>query len=161
MVRLAQLVLTGALACGLGACSDADDTDQTSAAPSDCPVNAPDTAPSKGDCTLVDWDVVSVDGATVTLKYYVNEPGCSLDLDRIDQVENSGDVTLHVIVGFRGDEGASCPTAFSSRTAVVALSEPLGERLLLGCRPDGSFVPKGGYNSPEPRDSAQDCALNT
>lgn len=78
----------------------------------------------------------------------MNEPGCSPDLDRIEQVENSSDVTLNVIVGFTGDEDKSCPTAYSSRTAVITLSEPHGARVLFGCRPDGSYVPKGGYNSP-------------
>lgn len=158
MLRLAQVVLTGALVCAAGACSGSESDGRTSS--TGCPVNAPDVAPSKGECTVVDWDVVALDGATVTLVYYVNEPGCSLELDRIEEVEGSRDVTLNVIVGFAGDEGASCPTALSSRSAVVTLLEPLGARSLLGCRADGSFAPKGGYNAPEPRDSSLNCALN-
>jgi len=86
MARLAQLMLTGALACGVGAYNGSEGTDQTSAVVIRCPLNAPERAPSQGECTLVDWDVVALDGATVTLEYYVNEPGCSLDLDRIEQV---------------------------------------------------------------------------
>ena len=121
-----------------------------------CPAPT-DRAANGGECTLVDWDATSTTGKSVDLKYYVNEPGCSLALNRVEVIETSSDVTLRVIVGFTGDEGASCPTAYSSRSTTVMLSAPLGTRRLLGCRPDGSFVPAGGYNQPAPRDAAFDC----
>lgn len=105
----------------------------------------------------MDWDVVLVDGASLTLKYYVNDPGCSLELSRVDIKESAATVSLEVVVGYAGDEGATCPTAYSSRTSVVTLREPLGSRELTGCRPVGSFVPKGGYNDPEPRSNGAVC----
>lgn len=117
-----------------------------------------DRAARKGECTLVDWDAVSATENTIELKYYVNEPGCSLDLNRVDVQETQDTVTLSFIVGFAGDEGATCPTAYGSRTTTVRLSSPLGTRTLLGCRPTGSFVPEGGYNNPAPRDPEFDCA---
>lgn len=91
------------------------------------------------------------------MTYYVNDPGCSRALDRIETVEATDDVTVRVIVGFTGDEGASCPTAYASRTTTLELEQPLGDRRLLGCRPEGSFVPAGGYNAPAPRDASFDC----
>jgi hypothetical protein len=122
-----------------------------------CPVAPDDAAPQRGDCTLVDWDVMRVDGPMIELQYYVNEPGCSLALSRVEIDEGDDEVSLRVVVGFTGDEGASCPTAYASRSTTVQLAAPLGARRLLGCRPIGSFVPKGGYNTPEPRDASKDC----
>jgi hypothetical protein len=122
-----------------------------------CPVPPADQAPQRGDCTLVDWDVIGVDGASLTLRYYVNDPGCSLELNRVDINESATTVSLDVVVGYTGDEGASCPTAYSSRTSVVKLWEPLDSRELTGCRPVGSFDPKGGYNDPEPRSNGAVC----
>ena len=122
-----------------------------------CPVPPGDVAPQRGDCTLVDWDVMRVDGPMIELQYYVNEPGCSLALSRVEIDEGDDEVSLRVVVGFTGDEGASCPTAYASRSTTVQLAAPLGARRLLGCRPIGSFVPKGGYNTPEPRDASKDC----
>ena len=101
---------------------------------------------------LVDWDLISIDGTTLNLSYLANDPGCSLDLDRVERVETTSEVSLRVVVGYTGDEGISCPTALSSRSVSVELSSPLGDRTLLGCRPSGSFAPKGGYDTPEPRD---------
>lgn len=124
---------------------------------SECPVPPGDVAPQRGDCTLVDWDVLGVDGALVQLRYYVNEPGCSLELSRVEIDERSDEVSLRVVVGFTGDGDATCPTALGSRSTSVELSEPLGTRRLLGCRPVGSFAPKGGYDTPEPRDPSKDC----
>lgn len=121
-----------------------------------CPAPT-DRAPRRGECTLVDWDATSATGNVVALEYYVNEPGCSLALNRIEVDETSADVTLRVIVGFTGDEGASCPTAFASRMTTAMLDAPLGARRLLGCRPTGSFVPAGGYNEPAARDAVADC----
>lgn len=125
---------------------------------SSCPVPPADAAPQRGDCTLVDWDAARVNGSLIELQYYVNEPGCSLALSRIDIDERSDEVSLRVVVGFTGDEGASCPTALGTRSTTVELAAPLGARRLLGCRPLGSFAPKGGYDTPEPRDSSKDCA---
>ena len=122
-----------------------------------CPVPPDDAAPRRGDCTLVDWDVMRVDGSMIQLQYYVNEPGCSLELSRVDIDEGIDEVALRVVVGFTGDEGASCPTTYASRSTTVQLAAPLGTRRLVGCRPLGSFVPKGGYNTPEPRDTSKDC----
>lgn len=141
------LLLTATASCG----------ETGSAGGSSC--NAPtDRAARKGECTLVDWDAVSATQNTIELKYYVNEPGCSLDLNRVEVKETQYAVTLSVIVGFAGDEGATCPTAYGSRTTTVSLSSPLGTRTLLGCRPIGSFVPEGGYNDAAPRDPEFDCA---
>lgn len=121
--------------------------------------NAPiDRAARKGECTIVDWDAISIAGKTIELRYYVNEPGCSLDLNRIETKEVEDTVTLSVIVGFAGDDGASCSTAYASRTTTVRLASPLGSRSLRGCRPIGSFVPQGGYNDAAPRDAAFNCA---
>ncbi|MFZ9629404.1 MAG: hypothetical protein ACO3C1_08645 [Ilumatobacteraceae bacterium] len=110
-----------------------------------------------GECTIVDWDVLGVHDDSIELEYYVNEPGCSLELDRVDVAETDESVTLTVVVGYAGGEGWSCPTAYASRTTTVSLAEPLGARSLLGCRPEVTFVPKGGYNDPEPRDPSIDC----
>jgi hypothetical protein len=141
------LLLTATASCG----------GSDSAGESSC--NAPtDRAARKGECTLVDWDAVSATENTIELKYYVNEPGCSLDLNRVEVNETQSAVTLSVIVGFAGDEGATCPTAYGSRTTTVKLSSPLGTRTLLGCRPVGSFVPQGGYNDAAPRDLELNCA---
>ncbi len=128
-----------------------------SSASSSRPVPSSDVAPQRGDCTLVDWDAVRVDGSRIELQYYVNEPGCSLALSRVDIDERNDEVSLRVVVGFTGDEEASCPTAYASRSTTVELTASLGTRRLLGCRPLGSFVPKGGYNTPEPRDASKDC----
>jgi hypothetical protein len=125
---------------------------------SGCPVPPSDVAPQRGDCTLVDWDAVRVDGSHIELQYYVNEPGCSLALSRVDIDERNDEVSLRVVGGVTGDEGASCPTAYAWRATTVELAAPLGARRLLGCRPEGSFVPKGGYNTPEPRDASKDCS---
>lgn len=110
------------------------------------------------ECTLVDWDLVGVDGASLELTYYANDPGCSEDLDRVEVDETDTSVTLRVVVAFVGDEGASCPTALGSRDTTVELAAPLGDRALFGCRPVGSFAPAGGYNSPEPRSADIDCS---
>ena len=134
-------------------------TSGPSSTSSGCPVPPSDVAPQRGDCTLVDWDAVRVDGPRIDLQYYVNEPGCSLELSRVEIDERSDEVSLRVVVDFAGDEGASCPTAYGSRSTTVELTAPLGARRLLGCRPEGSFVPKGGYNTPEPRDASKDCRL--
>ena len=101
--------------------------------------------------------MVRVDGSMIELQYYVNEPGCSLALSRVEIDEGNDEVSLRVVVGFTGDEGASCPTAYASRLTTAELAAPLSARRLLGCRPQGSFVPKGGYNTPEPRDASKDC----
>lgn len=122
-----------------------------------CPVPSGDVPPKRGDCTLVDWDVLRVNGSLIELRYYVNEPGCSLELSRVEIDERSDEVSLRVVVGYTGDEGASCPTALGSRSTSLELAAPLGSRRLLGCRPVGSFAPKGGYDTPEPRDASKDC----
>ena len=106
---------------------------------------------------MVDWDVLRVNGSLIELRYYVNEPGCSLELSRVEIDERSDEVSLRVVVGYTGDEGASCPTALGSRSTSLELAAPLGSRRLLGCRPVGSFAPKGGYDTPEPRDESKDC----
>ena len=137
--------------------ADATTAVSTNTAAGSCPVPPADQAPQRGDCTLVDWDVIAVDGASLTLRYYVNDPGCSLELNRVEINETASTVSLNVVVGYTGDEGASCPTAYSSRTSVAKLREPLGSRALAGCRPVGSFVPKGGYNDPEPRTTSAVC----
>lgn len=146
-VAILTLLLAGTSSCG----------GTSSAGGSSC--NAPtDRAAHKGECTLVDWDVVSVAENKVELKYYVNEPGCSLDLNRVDVDEGEESVRLRVVVEYAGDDNASCSTAYKSRATTVTLDSPLGERILLGCRPVGSFAPHGGYNDPAPRDSEIDCA---
>lgn len=73
-------------------------------------------------------------------------------LDRIERVDTASYVSLRVVVGYPGNDGISCPTALSSRTASVELSTPLGDRALLGCHPSGSFASTGEYDTPEPRD---------
>ena len=143
-----MLLLAASAACGE---SSAVGTSESS-----CPAPT-DRAPQRGECTLVDWDATSVTDASVELTYFVNDPGCSLALDRVEVDETSSDVTVRVVVGYAGDDGAACPTAYAPRTTTVALSAPLGDRQLLGCRPEGSFVPAGGYNAPAPRDAAIDC----
>ena len=111
----------------------------------------------RGDCTLVDWDLVDVQESQLTITYYVNDPGCSLNLDRVEVAETETTVSLRFVVGYTGDEGASCPTAYSSRTTTVDLASPLNDRDLTGCRPEDSFVPAGRYNEPEPRSDAAVC----
>ena len=96
----------------------------------ECPVPPDDVAPRRGDCTL---------------------------LERVEIDERNDEVSLRVVVGFTGDDGASCPTALGSRSTSIELAAPLGARRLLDCRPVGSFAPKGGYDTPEPRDSSKDC----
>jgi len=148
----ATVLLAVPASCG----SDASNAESGSIDAS-CVVPA-DRATVGGACTLVDWDATAISGNAVVLTYYVNEPGCSLDLDRVDVDESADAVRLSVIVGFAGDDGATCPTAYGSRTTTVTLAAPLGARALLGCRPIDSFVPQGGYNEPAPRDPLVDCA---
>ena len=133
------------------ACGASDDAGSASC------VAPNDRAARAGECTIVDWDALAVHGESIELEYYVNEPGCSLDLDRVEVDETDESVTLTVVVGYSGEEGWSCPTAYASRTTTVSLAEPLGTKSLLGCRPEVSFVPKGGYNEPEPRNPSIDC----
>lgn len=104
----------------------------------------------------MDWNVLGIDGGSVDIEYFVNEPGCSLALDRVDIDETADAVTLRVVVGYAGDGDTSCPTALATRTTTVELATPLGARQLLGCRPTGSFAPAGGYDTPDPR-SSTDC----
>ncbi len=115
-------------------------------------------AATAGECTLVDWNAVGTSGSTIELEYFANDPGCSLGIDRVEVEEDAESATLRVLVGFSGDGGASCPTALGSRSTTVELSAPLGDRLLLGCRPEGSFAPAGGYNEPEQRNPNKDCS---
>ena len=68
-----------------------------------CPAPT-DRAPKKDECTLVDWDVVSVYQSDIELRYYVNSPGCSAGLKRVEVKETDGDVTMRVVVNFTGDE---------------------------------------------------------
>ncbi|MFN8022112.1 MAG: hypothetical protein U0Q03_11345 [Acidimicrobiales bacterium] len=110
------------------------------------------------ECTLVDWDLLHVDGASLLLRYFANDPGCSEELDRVEIDETDTSVTLRVVVAFAGDEGASCPTALGSRETTIELAAPLGDRSLFGCRPEGSFAPAGGYSTPEPRSAQLDCS---
>lgn len=110
------------------------------------------------ECTLVDWDLLEVDGASLRLSYFANDPGCSEELDRVEIDETDTSVTLRVVVAFAGDEGASCPTALGSRETTIELAAPLGDRSLFGCRPEGSFAPAGGYNTPEPRSPQLECS---
>ena len=110
------------------------------------------------ECTLVDWDLVDVDGASLRLSYFANDPGCSEELDRVEIDETDTSVTLRVVVAFAGDEGASCPTALGTRETTIELAAPLGDRSLYGCRPEGSFAPAGGYSTPEPRSAQLECS---
>ena len=50
---------------------------------------------------MVDWDVMRVDGSMIELQYYVNEPGCSLALSRVEIDERNDEVSLRVVVGLR------------------------------------------------------------
>ena len=106
----------------------------------------------------MDWQAVAVDGTSVTVDYYLNDPGCSLGLDRVEVDDNPAVVTLRFVVLYAGDEGATCPTALATRTTVVQLPTPLGKRDLSGCHPDGFFlVPAGGYDNPAPRGDSNGC----
>jgi hypothetical protein len=109
-------------------------------------------------CSIVDWNLLSTDGATLELEYFANDPGCSGELDHVGVQETVDDVTLTVYVEHLAGPGVTCPTAFGSSTTTVQLQEPLGDKPLYGCRPELSFVPAGGYNAAEPRDPARDCA---
>jgi Fe-S cluster assembly iron-binding protein IscA len=149
MHTVARVAAVAALVAAVG-CTKTGALDPVCPAPTD-------RAPKKDECTLVDWDVVSVNQADIELRYYVNQPGCSAGLKRVEAKETDGDVTLRVVVNFTGDEGATCPTAYASRVATITLKNPLGDRRLFGCRPKGSFVPQGGYNNPAPRDPTKDC----
>ena len=130
---------------------------KTGALDPECPAPT-DRAPKKDECMVVDWDIVSVNQADLEIRYYVNQPGCSGTLKRVEAKETDGDVTLRVVVHYTGDDAATCPTTVTSHVVTVSLKNPLGDRRLFGCRPKGSFVPQGGYNAPAPRDSTKDCA---
>jgi hypothetical protein len=117
-----------------------------------------DRAAHAGECALVDWDLVEVDGASLELSYFGNALGCSEFLDRVETDETDTGVTVRVVVALSSNEGASCPTAPGSRVTTVELAAALGDRVLLGCRPDGSFAPAGGYSTPEPRSADLDCS---
>ncbi len=117
-----------------------------------------DRAAHAGECMLVDWDLVEVDGASLELSYFGNALGCSEFLDRVETDETDTGVTVRVVVALSSDEGASCPTALGSRDTTVELAAPLGDRALFGCRPDGSFATAGGRDTPEPRSADLDCS---
>ena len=108
-------------------------------------------------CSLVDWNLLSVDGTTLELEYFANAPGCSGQLDHVGVQETVDDVTLTVFVEYLAGPGVTCPTAFGSSTTTVRLQAPLADKPLFGCRPELSFAPAGGYDSPEPRDAELDC----
>jgi hypothetical protein len=108
-------------------------------------------------CSLVDWNLLSVDGTTLELEYFANDPGCSGQLDHVGVQETVDHVTLTVYVEYLADPGVSCPTAFGSDTTTVQLQAPLADKPLYGCRPELSFAPAGGYDAPEPRDADLDC----
>lgn len=113
--------------------------------------------PADRTCSLVDWNLVSVDGTTLELEYFVNDPGCSGQLDHVGVQETVDDVTLTVYVEYLAGAGVSCPTALGSATTTIQLSALLDDKPLFGCRPEQSFAPAGGYTTPEPRDADLDC----
>ena len=84
MVSIALLV--GAVV----ACSGAEPTAEPAC---DAPT---DRAARAGECTIVDWDALAVHGESIELEYYVNEPGCSLDLDRVEVDETDEIGRAHV-----------------------------------------------------------------
>ena len=112
--------------------------------------------PQAGDCTLVDWDLVSVEGDVVTIRAYLNSPGCAEQLDRVDVNETSQVVTLTAFAKYTAVEGVSCPTALGNTEVEVQLDADLADRTLDGCRPTDSFAPSGGYNEPAPRSDSCD-----
>ena len=118
-----------------------------------CPTASP---PQFGECTVVDWDVVAVDGASLVIEVYLNAPGCAESVDRVGVEESDESVTLMAVARFSGGNGVSCPTAIASTAVQVELESALGGRTLLGCRPDDSFAPAGGYPLPAPREDI-DC----
>ena len=118
------------------------------------------TIPQRGDCAIVDWDFTSTNGSTLALDYYVDDPGCSLGLSRVEAIETDQVVRLRVIVGYAGGAPfGECPEHVTTRSTTVELDAPLGERLLLGCRPSGSSVIKGSPDNPEPRDDRMNCGV--
>ena len=118
------------------------------------------TIPQRGECALVDWDAISTNGSTIALDYYVDDPGCSLGLSRVEATETDETVRLRVIVGFAGGAPfGECPNHLTTRSTTVELDAPLGDRLLLGCRPSGSAVIRGKPDHPEPRNDRMNCGV--
>ncbi len=143
------MLVLGLVIAGLTSCSD----DRTGAANGCTPVSVPST----GDCAFVDWDYVSDTGKTVSIRAYLNSPGCAENVDHIDVSESDTNVRLTAIAKYTAGVGASCPTALGSTQRSASLDAPLGERVLTGCRPTHSFAPSGGYNNPAPRSNVVDC----
>lgn len=147
-------VLVVAAGCGSTSANNPTNTSTAVAAagdtsnPIECPAASP---PQAGQCAFVDWDLIAVDGATVTIQVYLNSPGCAETVNRVEIDETDTQVRLTAIATYTGDDGTSCPTALGTVEATTQLAAPLDERQLVGCRPEESFAPANGYNEPAPR----------
>jgi hypothetical protein len=119
-----------------------------------CPLT--DIASGEGGCVIGDWDAVSVDGARLELEYHANDPGCAPALQEVVADERPDAVVLTVLLRYTGGPGVGCATGYATRTTTVELAEPLGDRHLLRCRNDRSFVPEGGFGTGT-RSPAADC----
>lgn len=88
----------------------------------------------------VDWDVRSLsnDERVLSLIYPVNL-NCWESEPQVSVVESPNDVKISVLLS-GGDSHSSCDTAFDNRELTVQLDDPIGNRLLLGCRPTDSVV---------------------
>jgi hypothetical protein len=82
------------------------------------------------------WRVLAVDGANLTLEVDVGSSTCDRNPRIVEVVEHARGVTIRAVRETLVNADA-CTTDMGFATLAVELAEPLGDRFLEGCWPDG------------------------
>lgn len=86
------------------------------------------------------WDLAGpVDGTRLELLVHQPGTGACRPFASVDVTEDAD--TVRITARVRTRSGDDCPATSDTRLVVVELAEPLGDRELLGCRPDRPIVP--------------------
>jgi hypothetical protein len=86
------------------------------------------------------WAIDSIDGATLTLQVQVGSSTCDRN-PRIAEVEEQDAFVRISAVRETLTNPRACTMDLGFATMVVELAEPLGDRALEGCWPDGRDLP--------------------
>jgi len=86
------------------------------------------------------WSIESIDGATLTLSVQVGSSTCDRN-PRIAEVDEQESTVRISAVRETLTNARACTDDLGFETIVVELEQPLGDRALEGCWPDGRDMP--------------------